>query len=329
MALDPSDYRQLLGFLDTARTAAILTHIHPDADGVGSGLALCRFLLDRGLDARFIISHSLPSSLQFLAEETKAYPYTPDLSPYIQSSDLVFTVDNSSVSRLGPIEADVKSARGRTICIDHHMVRNEFWDVNLIDEQACATGEMIHDLIKELGGEIERATAQALYVAIWADTGGFRFPRTSGRIHRLVADLLDLGVEAHTVYSHLHEHHSVASIRLLAESLLHVQYVAGGRLAWIKLPLPLLSRYGADGEDSNDILTHMLSIDGVEIALLFRETDKGSTKVSLRSKPQHDINALARANGGGGHRNASGAVVDEPLDECSRRLVAAAKSILD
>lgn len=330
MAFQRSEYQQLRPHLDGARSACIVTHINADGDGAGSGIALCRFLISLHLEARFVTSGKLSTGLQFLDTEGLTVPFESDsCSPLLRDADLIFTVDNSSVSRLGPLEADVRAARGLKICIDHHVGRNSFWDLNLIKEEACATGEMIYDLIQELGGTVDRQTGQALYVAIATDTGQFRFPKTSAHIHRMVAEFLDLGVRPEHVYGEVHERNSPEFVKLLGESLLRLQSAAGGRICWVTLPATLLDACQAHGEDTSEVINLMLSIDGVEIGLLFRESGDDQTKISLRSKPQHDINVLAQANGGGGHRNAAGAVVKEPLETCARRVVAAAVAMFD
>ena len=130
------------------------------------------------------------------------------------------------------------------------------------------------------------------------------------------------------IYQQVHERNSPAFVRLMAEALLRVRFAAGGRLAWVELPASLIEACEGRQEDTSEAINQMLAIEGVEIGLLFREIDGDRTKVSLRSKPQHDVNALAAANGGGGHRNAAGAVVDEPLESCARRLVGEASALL-
>ena len=144
----------------------------------------------------------------------------------------------------------------------------------------------------------------------------------------MVAGFLEMGVEPHRVYRELNERHSHQGIRLLAEALLRIQFGVEGRLAWVKLPASLLADCGAEEEDTADVINHILSIEGVEIGLLFRETGDGGTKISMRSTPQHDVNSLARLHGGGGHKNASGAVVKATLDACEQRLVLEAESLL-
>ena len=126
----------------------------------------------------------------------------------------------------------------------------------------------------------------------------------------------------------MHERNSPALIRLTGEALRDLKFTAGGRICWVELPSTLLDACDGHEEDTSEVISQMLSIDGVEIGLLFRGAPDGSTKISLRSKPEHDVNALARANGGGGHRNASGAVVQEPLESCASRVVADAVSTL-
>ncbi|MFQ5767483.1 MAG: bifunctional oligoribonuclease/PAP phosphatase NrnA [Acidobacteriota bacterium] len=331
MAFDPSTYLGLRPLLDEARRVSILTHIHPDGDGAGSALALTHFLRQRGLDARFILSSHLPPSLEFLNQDGREILLTDDAacSPFVRGSDLIFTVDSSAVNRMGPVETDVRQSKATRICIDHHLTHDDFWQINLIDQNACASGEMVHDLIESMGGPIDLPIAEALYVAIITDTGNFRFPRTSGKIHRMVARFLDLGVKPHVVYHQVHERHSHAAVRLLAAALLRIQYTAGNRLAWVEITRPLLAECRAFDEDTSDIIIQMLAVDGVEIALLLRQEAEGVTKVSWRSRPHLDVHALAKAHGGGGHRNAAGAVLDEPLESCSPRLVAEARAVLD
>lgn len=328
MPFDRRSYLQLDPLIRAASRAAVVTHVNPDGDGVGSGLALARFLKSRGLDARFIPNRVLPVSLRFLAPDDEAAPFTPALGGFLRDADLVITVDNASVERLGPLEADVRASRATRVCIDHHLLREPFWAVNLVDEEACSTGEMVHDCIRALGGTLDRAMAEAIYVAILTDTGSFRFSRTTGRVHRLVADLLDCGVQPQEIWHEIHERQPAGALRLLGAALLDVRFAAGNRLAWVELPLHLLEECGAVDDDASEIINHLLTVDGVEIALLFREQRDGTTKMSLRSRPHHDVNVLARAHGGGGHRNASGAVAARPMADCVARLVPEAAAVL-
>jgi nanoRNase/pAp phosphatase (c-di-AMP/oligoRNAs hydrolase) len=329
MTWQRSEYQRLQPLLAEAQTCVLVTHVHPDADGVGSGVALLRFLRGRGLNVRFMITHELQLSLRFLSSDGEAELYDPaTMATFVRDADLIFTLDNSSVERLGPLLPDVKASRATRICIDHHLVREEFWQVNLIDEGACATGQMILDCIDELGGSLDRETALAIYTAIWSDTGGFRFPKTSGDLHRLVGRLLDAGVKPHQVYQELNERNLPAATRLMAETLLRLQFAADGRVAWVSVPQELMAACGSGLEDPSSVLNHMLAIEGVEIGLLLREEANGQTKISLRSKPQHDVNALALVHGGGGHRNAAGAVTDMKLSDCTSRLVAEAEAVL-
>jgi phosphoesterase RecJ-like protein len=329
LAFDSREYLKLAPLLDQARRVTVLTHIHPDGDGVGSGVALARWLRRRGLDGRFIPTQPLTSSLRFLGGGEEVTVYTrAGCSAFIRDSDLLITVDNGAVSRLGPLEEDVRASRGTRVCVDHHLTRDPFWQINLVDEAACATGEMVHDLIVALGGKVDHAIAEGLYVAIVTDTGGFRYAKTSARIHRMVAEFLDLGVRPHEISGNLHERNSRAALCLLARALERARFSARGRLAWVDLPGDLLGSCGAETEDTSEIINHLLSVEGVDVAVLLREEPDGRTKISWRSKPALDVHALARAHGGGGHRNAAGAVIAEPLASCTTRVVGEAEALL-
>ena len=329
MTWQRSAYRRLQPLLEEARTAVLLTHVHPDADGVGSGVAMQRFLRQRGLDARFMITHELQPGLRFLSPNGEAQLFDREtMSPFVRDADLIFTLDNSSMERMGPLLDDVRASRATRICMDHHLVREEFWQINLIHMEASATGEMVLDCIDELGGSLDLPMAQAIYTAIWSDTGGFRFPKTNASLHRQVARLLDMGVKPGEIYQQLNERNRPGAVRLMAESLLRLEFSMQGRLAWVAVPRDLMDSCGDGLEDPSNVLNHMLAIDGVEIGLLLRQEGENMTKISLRSKPQHDVNALALVHGGGGHRNAAGAVIDLPLADCARRLVAEAETVL-
>jgi nanoRNase/pAp phosphatase (c-di-AMP/oligoRNAs hydrolase) len=329
MTWQRSEYQQLQPLLAEARTAVLVTHVNPDADGVGSGVALQRFLKQRQVDARFMITHPLSLGLRFLSPDGEAELYDEaGMAKFVREADLIFTLDNSSVERLGPLLPAVKASQARRICIDHHLVREPFWQLNLIDQGACATGQMILDCMDELGGTLDETIAVALYTAIWADTGGFRFSKTSGDLHRQIGRLLDAGVKPHQIYQELNERNLPAAMRLMAETLLRMQFAAGGRVAWVSVPQDLMASCGSGLEEPSSVLNHMLAIEGVEIGLLLREEANGQTKISLRSKPRHDVNALALAHGGGGHRNAAGALTDLKLTDCTAQLVAEAEAAL-
>lgn len=306
---------RLRPLLQGAGTAALLTHIDPDGDGIGAEICLQSYLKSRGIEARVINTEPLPVRYRFLDPDGGVEVYEAARhDPFLRSADLIFVLDNSAVPRLGPLEPSVRAAAGTTICIDHHNVVENFWKINILDPDACATGELVFQIIKALGGRPDLRAAQAAYVSMVTDTGYFRFSKTSSRCHEAAAEMLAAGVHPPSVYEEVFERDSPAMVRLTGVALGGLRLEEGGRLAWVSLTWAQIAACQAETEDTSDIVNELLRIDGVRVAVLFKELSDGRTKLSFRSKGTLDVNRLAAALGGGGHTNAAGAVIDHPLE---------------
>lgn len=237
-------------------------------------------------------------------------------------------LDNSAVNRLGPLEPAVRASRAVTVCIDHHNVVEPFWKVNIIDPEASATGELVFQIIKALGGTVDLAGAQAAYVSLVTDTGYFRFSKTSPRSHEAAAEMLRAGVSPPRVYEEVYERDTPAIVRLGGVAMSGFKLEEDGRLAWFALTHSEVLACDAESEDTSDVVNSLLSIDGVRIAVMFKELGGGEVKLSFRSKNPFDVNAVAARFGGGGHTNAAGAVVEGDLPGVIARVLPACRQIL-
>jgi phosphoesterase RecJ-like protein len=321
--------RTLRPHLDAASRAAVCTHVNPDGDGIGAEICLHRYLRGRGIESRIINTEPLTPRYLFLDPDGAVETFdraTHDA--YLRGVDLLFVLDNSAVSRLGSLEASVRGTRARTICIDHHNVVDPFWNVNIVDEEACATGELVFQIIRALGGAIDAAAARAAYVSLVTDTGYFRFSKTSPRCHEAAADLLRAGVDPPRVYEEVFERNSPALIRLQGAALSGLGLEEEGRLAHITLTRRQVVECGAADEDTSEIVNGLLAIDGVRMAVMFKELGERRVKLSFRSKGGLDVNRLAARYGGGGHTNAAGAVLDGTLEETRGLVLAACRDLL-
>src|SRR5437773_1937732 len=315
--------------LDSARTAALCTHVNPDGDGIGAEICLQRYLKSRRIEARIFNTEALPVRYRFLDPAGAVEIFNEaDHDAWVRDADLIFMLDNSALNRLGALEPAIRGARGTTVCVDHHNVIEPFWALNIIDEDACATGELVFQIVKALGGRIDLEAAQAAYVSLVTDTGYFRFSKTSPRCHEAAAEMLPAGVSPPRVYEEVFERNSAALLRLGGVAMADLRQEEGGRLAWVSLAREQVLRCQAEAEDTSDIVNDLLSIDGVRLAVLFKELDDGLTKLSLRSKGDLDVNRLASRFGGGGHTNAAGAVVTGGLDETIRRVLRSCRELL-
>ncbi len=321
--------KKLEPLLRAARTAALCTHITPDGDGIGAEICLQRYLASRGIDARILNTEPLPERYRFLDGDGEVLVFDEtEHGRFVRDADLIFMLDNSAVTRLGTLEEAIRSSRATTVCIDHHNVLEPFWAINIIDEDACATGELIFQIIKALGGQPDRVAAQAAYVSMVTDTGYFRFSKTSPRCHEAAAEMLAAGVSPPRVYQEVFERHSEALVRLTGVALADLRREEDGALAWITLTSEQVRACGAEMEDTSDVVNELLMIDGVRLAVLFKELEGGRVKLSFRSKGGLDVNRLAAGFGGGGHTNASGTVIESTLEDAIRTILPACRRLL-
>jgi len=318
-------FRELV---ERAASIVLTTHINPDGDAIGSQYALASFLRAMGKRPRIINQDPTPEVLRFVEDtELPVEIYAEEShDAVLHEADLVILVDNSAPDRLGRMERVMREVAPRTLCIDHHPTRGAGWGHNIVDVASCATTAIIHELVAELGWRPDPQAAEALYVGLATDTGFFRVESTNARSHAIAAELLELGARPARVYREIHERNSPAFTRLLGHALAGLRMEAGGAIASVTITRELIERSGAQHEDPAEITTPMLSLDGVRVAALYRELPDGKIKVSLRSKGDLDVHKLATEFGGGGHRNASGIVVEGRIEQIvetvTRRLAA-------
>jgi bifunctional oligoribonuclease and PAP phosphatase NrnA len=213
--------------------------------------------------------------------------------------------------------------------IDHHIAsEDKAGDVILADTTACATGELVYDLAYELGFEITPRIARSLYSAILTDTGGFRFSNTTPRSHAIAADLLAAGVDPEELYQRVYASAPAGRVRLLAEVLQTLGVDETKGLAWLSMQAGAADRFKVRQEDLDGIVEHARSIAGTRMAVFFRDLGHGKVKASFRSTGGVDVNAFARAFGGGGHARAAGALIPGGLEEVRERVLAAAREVL-
>lgn len=317
MTLPPRSPVLFRELYERAERIVLVTHIQPDGDALGSEYSLASFLRDKGKRPRIINHDRVSGILGFIDDGRFEFElYEPQVhDAVLREADLIILVDNSAPDRLGRMEATITECAERVLCIDHHPARDGRWKHNILDVGSCATTAMIYDLTTACDWRPDILAAQAMFVGLATDTGFFRFKSTNARAHRIAAHLLDIGVEPANIYRAVYERNSEAFTRLLGHALAGLRFDAGGAVASVKITRQLIEALQADDVDTSEITTSLLAMDGVQVALLFRELSDDRIKVSLRSKGDLDVHSLASEFGGGGHRNASGLVVEGRLDQ--------------
>jgi len=316
--------------IEAGRSFVLTTHMNPDGDALGSEIALARYLAARGAEVHVVNSDPTSENLLFLEEGAPAVErFDPSSHPALLSSvDLVILLDNSAPDRLGAMEGVMRDVADRVLCIDHHPTRETPWAHEILDDSECATACIVYDLIVDAEAAIDSRTAEALFVGLATDTGFFRFNSTTPRAFEIAAVLMRAGASPASCYQRIYERNSPPFTRLLGEGLAAMRLDAEGEVASIRVTDAMVERSGAEGEDTSEMTTVLLAMDRVRIAILFREASPGQVKVSLRSKGDLDVRALAMEFGGGGHRNASGIVTSGRLDDVADEVIAKATDLV-
>lgn len=287
------------------RDAFLLTsHARPDGDAIGSLLALYQMLRHLGKTARMVMSDPVPLIYNGLPH-AQAIEHRSTVPAEAPDVTIILECDSIQRTRLQGLE-------GRfLINIDHHSSAREFGHLNWIDEKACAVAEMVYRLARAAGVTITPEMATCLYTAVLTDTGSFCFAGTNTHTFEIALELVRNGAKpveiAHSVYFS----NPTSKMRLLGAALSNLH--REGALAYMHISVSEMERSGGLDEDCEGIVNYALSIDGVEVALFFRELPDGRYRVSLRSKGRVNVAALAELFGGGGHSCASGCAVAGPL----------------
>ncbi len=275
---------------------------------MGSEIALASYLSSKGKTISVINQSSTPSYYTFLNSLFPVETFSAEKhKELIVNAEVIVALDTNSPSRFPALKEFVLQSRAYKICIDHHLDREAFANLYIIDESATATGEIIYNLLKYLGDrELTQPIAQALYAAIMTDTGSFRFPKTDAETHRIAAELLHSGADPTAIYAKIFEEGPVNKVKLLGRALNSLTVVHGGAVAYMVLRRKDFSDTQTTEEDTDSMINHALSIGGVKAGIMFVELEHG-VKVSFRSKGDIPINELAKEFGGNGHKNAAGA----------------------
>jgi phosphoesterase RecJ-like protein len=241
----------------------------------------------------------------------------------------VALLDIGDISRLGGLATVIIQRQPLFVCIDHHVGPVKLPSGPcLIAPEATATAELIFDLASVTGWPLTPESAQALYVGMLTDTGGFRFSNTTARALRVAAALLEKGLDPESIYASVYASAPEGRVRLLAEVLQTLVVEPEVGLAWVSVPPDALHRHEVTADDLDGIVEFPRSIAGVRMALLFRNLANGRVKVSFRSMGEVDVAALAHQFGGGGHHRAAGASIDGPMAEVEAKVLAAARVFL-
>lgn len=319
----------LVPHLLAARSVALSTHINADGDGCGSEVGLALLLAQRGIDVRIVNPTPWPAMFSWLLVPGVRDESARGAAALLEAQRLV-VLDISDVGRLGKLADAVRALELPPLVIDHHQPGEEPpGTIHLTDTEACATGELVYDLAVVTGLEITPPIAVALYTALMTDTGGFRFSNTTARCLAVASQLVARGVQPEEMYRRIYASVPIGRIHLLSEALRTIEADVAIGLATIDIEAGQLSRHNVTPEDLDGVAEYPRSIEGIRLALLFRDLGHGKVKVSFRTIGDVDANKLARRFGGGGHAKAAGALIEGTLAEVKAKVVSVARELLE
>ena len=287
------------------------SHVRPDGDAIGSQLAMAFALWQLGKQVR-LVNHDAPPTPMMV------FPGVPKIevaSRIEDPGDAVIVMECGELSRTG-VEG---FERGFVINIDHHLGNTGYGTLNWFDTSAAACGEMVFDLVRELGVELTREIATHVYIAILTDTGSFHYQNITPRTFDICRECVEAGIDPPAIAGALYESNTLGRLKLFGAVLSQMELDETGRVATVYVDQKLAKACGGTYEDTEGIVNLPLSVKEIEAVAFFKEAGPGDWRVSMRSKGEVDVNAIAKQFGGGGHKNASGCSANGNFHELKLR----------
>ncbi len=301
--------QKIIEVIRSNSTFLLTSHEGPDGDAVGSTLAFASFLRKIGKDVTVHFIDPIPELYAFLPGCDSVLPHIPE-----RRYDVAFVQDIGELRRAGSDFGNFKQI-GILINLDHHLSCDNFGVHNLIDSNAAATGVLVYRIATAFGYEIDLDTALCLYTAIITDTGSFRYSNSNREAFTIAGEMIEIGVNAWYVAEQLYENQPRKRLELLAQCLPTLEIIKGGLAASVTVTLDMYLATNAGAELTDGFVNYPRSIQGVEVAIFFRQLEERKFKIGFRSKGKVNVAAFSAVMGGGGHHNAAGCNVEGTLDE--------------
>lgn len=306
-----------------ANSIALLSHIRPDGDAIGSILALGHSLEQRGKSVVYLNNDGCPESLAFLPGSEKVQITAEYLAKTPDPVDLAIACDTATQERLGKAAQTVIERATKVVNIDHHVSNPGYGDLNYIDDHSPATGEIVYDILTGLNYAIPAESRDSIYVATSTDTGSFQYTNTTEKTYRMAADLVAQGLDVGKINELTYDTQPFRKIGLLRALLNTLEVRAGGQVATWNLTNEVKTELSLIDDDTEGMIDHIRAIQGVIAAVFFEEIDGGKIRVSIRSKDVEKVpaNEVCGVFGGGGHRLAAGIRMAGPLESARQQVL--------
>jgi phosphoesterase RecJ-like protein len=291
-------------------------HINPDGDTLGSALALAHALKRMGKSVTVLSHDGVPDIYSWMPGHDWVQKDTAD-----RDFDLAIVCDTGTADRIGRARLAIESAPV-SIDIDHHLAEGTFGQIRVVNAKVAATGELVFALLNELGTEIDKSIADCLMCAVVTDTGSFRYMNVTPGTFRIGGQLMKAGACPAAISELVFENRSMESIKLLGRALDSLRVTADGKVAWAHVQARDYEELSATDEETEGIVSHVRAVKGALVGILFREIPGKKVRISLRARHGYDVNRVANAFGGGGHKLAAGCSLDPPLENAESAVLA-------
>jgi phosphoesterase RecJ-like protein len=320
------DIQAIKLLLATPKKIAIIPHRGPDGDAMGSTLALYHFLLKNNHEPIVIAPNDFPDFLAWLPGSETVKIFEKDIdncTKLLEEAELIFTLDFNALHRTGEMEHTLAKLKGTFIMIDHHQKPDDYSAYTYSDTSFGSTCEMVYNFISFLDKkeDLDKTIATCIYTGILTDSGSFRFPGTTGNTHRIIAELIDLGVENTQIPILLFDNSSYSRLQLLGRALQNMKVLGEHKTSYTSLTQAELDEFNYVKGDTEGIVNYGLSMKGIVFTAIFIENkEEKIIKISFRSQGGFDVNEFARAHfNGGGHSNAAGGKSLDSMEETLKK----------
>lgn len=325
----PIDWKPLAEIVRANERFVLTSHIRPDADALGSEIGMAGVLESLGKTVRIINPSATPDHLAFLDPGKRIQKLGEGVTvEQACETDVHMILDTSAWGQLHDLRKVLEKTPARKVVVDHHVSSDNLGATEFKDTTASATGVLVTEFARELGVTPTVEQASALFAAIATDTGWFRFPNSDARTLKTAAHLIDLGVQPAALYRELYEKSSLARLKLHGRVLSRVTVEAEGRLAYTFVMRKDFEETGSHPSDTEDLVNDCLTIDRTQCAFILVEQQSGQFKCSFRSRTELDVAKIAEQFGGGGHRQASGAMLPGPFAKALETVLTTIKGAL-
>jgi len=326
--MEVKDIQKTRTLLQSSENIVITCHKGPDGDAIGSTLALYLYLKKQEKNVKVIVPDDFPFFLKWLPESEHIILYDANKEAsdnLINNADLIFTLDFNALHRTGDMQEILSNASAKFVMIDHHQQPDDYAEVTYSDTSICSTCQMVYHFIDALEdlNNIDTDIANCIYTGIMTDTGSFRFRSTTSTTHRVIANLIDIGIDNAKIHQNVYDSNSYNRLQLLGKSLTNLKIIPELNTAYISLSADEQNEFNAQKGDTEGVVNYALSLQGIKLAAIFKEDQNSKLiKISLRSKGNFSVNEFSRSHfNGGGHTNAAGGISKLSLNETLEKFI--------